>query len=352
VQKVKSLKKRTFYKKIIIFFRDLLIVLLAGLLISLILSTSYKTVIENLWRTLSFSAIMGLTLWKGNAYLISKIQETKVLNNNPSKRFFYSVIALIVYSTIAILVINFLLQIFVNGKNVLDFQFPALKYILTIVAITVIIGFTFYIKEFIIDKQKSIIREEKLKNEIIKLEYETLKNQVNPHFLFNSLNALTSIVAENDEAVRFIKNLSDVYRYVLDQRDKGVVELSRELEFVKAYSYLHQIRFGNHFSISIKVENSKRKMIVPLSVQMLVENAVKHNIVSEENPLWIQIHSNNDYLFVENNLQPKGMVRDSSKFGLKNIKSRYSYLTEKELITKKENGRFIVELPLLEIKNS
>lgn len=340
VKKNKRLKK---------FLRDLLIIVLVGPLITYFFAPDVKEIWDHVVPVLLYSAFIGLALWKGNEFMIHILEEKLLPKDKPELKFLGSIVVMIIYSILAIIVVNFVWFITWEGGKVADYKMPGFQLFAILLGITFIIGFGLNIRGFIREKKEILLREQKLKTDIIKLEYEALKNQVNPHFLFNSLNALTSLVAENDEAVRFIKKLSDVYRYVLEQKDKEIVPLERELEFVDSYAYLHKIRFGDNFNMNINIQ-TQNKNVVPLSVQMLVENAIKHNIVSEDEPLEIHIFEENDYLVVENNIQLKSMVKDSSKIGLKNIKSRYAYLTDKEFIVSNKHDKFTVKVPLLALK--
>jgi LytS/YehU family sensor histidine kinase len=201
---------------------------------------------------------------------------------------------------------------------------------------------------FFINWKKMVLNEEALKREKLALQYESLKNQVNPHFLFNSLNVLTSLVYKDaDMAARFIKQLSEVYRYVLDQKDKELVTLDDEMEFVNNFISLQKIRFDNSVAISINVPSNTKWMVIPLSIQMLVENAFKHNIASDENPLNIIIFVENDYISIKNNIQRKNVIKDSSNIGLANIKARYDFLSNKPCEIIDDGQNFIVELPLI-----
>ncbi len=194
---------------------------------------------------------------------------------------------------------------------------------------------------------------EKLKNESLSSKFESLKNQINPHFLFNSLNALSSLVhADQDKATQFIQKLSDVYRYVLDHQYDEVVPAKIEVEFAKSYVYLHKIRFGENLQVNFNGINSlKREMTIPpLSLQMLVENCIKHNEISKDFPLTIDISSDDDYLVVKNNLNPlESPKRDSNGVGLGNIINRYSYLSDHEVMIDQTENQFSVSIPLLNV---
>ncbi|NJO91189.1 MAG: histidine kinase [Chloroflexia bacterium] len=309
--KLKFVEVKKNYRGLRTFLRDLLIILLAGLLITYFFILDFDKLVESIVPTLLYSALIGITLWKGNEWISIQIHNKADWKKRPERKFGVGVLVMIVYSILAIIFVSFVWFVFWEGGSVTNFEMPSFRLFAILLGVTLIIGFGLNIREFIIEKQDILLREEKLKTEVIKLEYEALKNQVNPHFLFNSLNALTSLVTDNEEAVKFIKMLSEVYRYVLEQKDKEVVPLYKEMNFVTAYAYLHKIRFGENFQMEIEIQEGS-KNVVPLSIQMLVENAIKHNVVSDEEPLKITIYQKDDYVIVENNLQPKSMVKDSN----------------------------------------
>jgi sensor histidine kinase YesM len=200
--------------------------------------------------------------------------------------------------------------------------------------------------------QEAELIVERLKKETLLSQFESLKNQVNPHFLFNSLNVLTELIHHNqDKAAKFVGELSDVYRYVLDSKNKEVVELKSELEFIEAFFYLLKIRFSDNIKLTISIKDKRNVMIPPLTLQLLIENAVKHNIISKTEPLLICIYEDNDYLVVKNQLRKKREAQRSSGIGIKNIESRYNFLTEKKIIISDDSDFFTVQIPKLKFTN-
>ena len=197
--------------------------------------------------------------------------------------------------------------------------------------------------------KKSKLQQEVLVKENISSQLEGLKNQVNPHFLFNSLNTLASIIPDDQErGVRFVTKLSKVYRYILDIKDQKLISVRDELDFLHSYTYLLKERFGDNIVIEINVDDSDfEKLIMPLSLQITFENAIKHNIITSSKPLHIQVYMENENLVVKNNLQKKSTVGTSTKMGLQNIKNRYSFFTDKEVGVISTMKHFIVTLPLL-----
>lgn len=187
-----------------------------------------------------------------------------------------------------------------------------------------------------------------MKREKLEMDYNSLQDQLNPHFLFNNLSVLKSlIIYDPDVAVDFTENFTDVYRYVLQSRNKRLVKLKEELEFMKAYCALHKERLGDGLWIETDVpEKYVDKEIAPLTGQLLVENAIKHNVTSKDAPLKINVFVENDYLVVSNNLNLR-TASYSTKTGLGNLVRRYELLTEKELIVQYDDERFEVKVPLL-----
>lgn len=183
-------------------------------------------------------------------------------------------------------------------------------------------------------------------------ELQVVKNQINPHFLFNNLNVLSSLIMQNNaEANRFIEEFSKVYRYILNNHEKELVELGSELHFINPYIFLLEKRFTEGLKIHLEIpEIYKRFLIVPASLQILIENAIKHNIVSRQKPLFINIHINgNDTIVVSNNLQAKQTIEKSTGIGLQNIIKRYGFVSKREVIINNELNEFKVTLPLIHV---
>jgi len=194
------------------------------------------------------------------------------------------------------------------------------------------------------------VKAERLEKENVTAQFAALKSQVNPHFLFNSLSILSSLVhADADLSEKFIDQLSRAYRYLLEQKDNERVLLKTELDFIQAYRFLLNIRFENKFDVVIDVPESDqtRYSIAPLTLQLLVENAVKHNRMSTREPLTIRIGQEGECLVIQNNLQPRPQVEHSTGVGLQNIVTRYALLTKHPVWVGESNGNFVVKIPLL-----
>ena len=198
------------------------------------------------------------------------------------------------------------------------------------------------------DKQESRLENERLKQQSLQNELMALKNQIDPHFLFNSLNTLTSLIRENEKATRFVKKLSHMYRYILQSGESDLVSVREELKFTESYTHLIRTRYRDRFSINIQIDDQfLDQEIPPLALQLLVENAVKHNEISTSKPLTVHIYSQEGSLYVENKIQPRTVLKEGTKNGLLNLKKRYVLLLKKEVKVHTENNIFAVELPLV-----
>lgn len=191
-------------------------------------------------------------------------------------------------------------------------------------------------------------RVQKLKEEKLIFQYETLKSQVNPHFLFNSLNSLSSLIkTDPDLSEEFIHKLSNVYRYILENKEKEIIPLSTELEFVENYFALQKIRDGEKINLNVEVLDEDEMHVLPVSLQLLVENALKHNSATRDSPLDITIHNEGmDKLVVRNNFQSKMQLSNSSKIGLKNLNERSRLILNQEIEVEESNTEFVVKIPV------
>jgi len=198
-------------------------------------------------------------------------------------------------------------------------------------------------------RQENKVKEQKIIAGTASAKFDALKNQLDPHFLFNSLNVLTSLIDEDpNQAQKFTTSLSKVYRYVLEQKNKDLISVDEELQFAKTYVRLLKMRFEDSIVFDIPEESTDPDAkIIPLSLQLLLENAVKHNVVTSDRPLHIKVFEENDMLVVSNNLQEKQVVKKSSGVGLQNIKQRYAILTDRQVSISKSTADFSVQLPML-----
>lgn len=291
-----------------------------------------------------FCLFMWVLLWRGNS-MLTQYADTRISwLENPLKRFVAGMFITVVYTTCIILVTMYAFNWtfgFTFGDN---FQ-PT---VIVSVAITLMVSFFLHARGFFLNWRKLELDAAKLRNENLSSKYESLKSQLDPHFLFNSLNVLTNLVySDADKSATFIKQLSEVYRYVLEVRSKELVPLAAELKFVESYLYLQQIRFGDKLKIENKLQDVEGLM-PPLALQILVENAIKHNVISEDDPLTISMFAQDNQVVIENNLQKKTLLTEpSTGIGLDNISRRYEFLTGQNIVIEETASAFIVKIPLL-----
>ncbi len=215
--------------------------------------------------------------------------------------------------------------------------------------ISIVITAIFYAVFYYRHRQEKKVKEQKIIAGAASAQFDALKNQLDPHFLFNSLNVLTSLIEENPEAAtRFTTALSKVYRYVLEQKNKELVTVEEELKFAKLYMSLINMRFEDSivFTIPEHISNPEAK-VVPLSLQLVLENAVKHNQVTPSRKLHITIFEKDGNLIIRNNVQPKNVVKKGTGVGLQNIRKRYYLLTDRAVTIQHNDKEFSVSLPLL-----
>jgi sensor histidine kinase YesM len=286
----------------------------------------------------------------GGNWLIGSYTEKFDWTKNPRRANLISFLLLIGYGIIVSVMVPYLIDRFVwgmTGKEV--FYDVSAKAFMTLVLDLIVIYF--YYSNYLTNHWiKSIEKNEELKRENLLAKYEALKNQVNPHFLFNSLNTLSGVVEQKPElATQFIKKLSDIYRYVLEQNDKELVSLNDEMKFVEDYIFLSKMRFGDALIFNSNLSANNTIQIVPLGLQMLVENAIKHNVIADDMPLKIEIGIEGGFVIVKNNIQKKTtIISGKEPLGLGNLKKRYAYLSSASTEVIESDSKFIVKLPIIE----
>ncbi|MDF9798767.1 sensor histidine kinase YesM [Catalinimonas alkaloidigena] len=305
--------------------------------------------LSKIWDDVLYSFVLCLGLGYGNGTLNCILDKHYSWIDFPVKRLIYNVVVLLLYSFLFSLItvyvfINIRFREEASGLTLSEY----ISFTYMPLAIAAVITIFITSRGFLMGWRQSVIEAEQLKRAQIASQYESLKNQINPHFLFNSLNALTNLVYEDqDQAARFIRKLSEIYRYVLDTQDKEVISLREEVAFVHSCIFLHQIRFEDNLRVDIQLAEDENLMIPPLSLQMLVENAIKHNEISGEQPLHICIKSTDGQIEVTNNLQRKRQGENSLGLGLQNIKARYEHLSGSPIEITEDQKSFTVKLPLL-----
>ena len=264
------------------------------------------------------------------------------------QRLLYSLLAILA----AFLIIHTLLDVVheqlmphPNRPGVTDFNYAVGSLTIILLVSALYEGVYFY------DRWRaSMVEQERLRREYVESQLAGLRDQVNPHFLFNSLNTLAYLIPEDPQrAVHFVRKLSKVYRYILEMRDKQLIPLAEELAFLDAYVFLLQERFGDNLRVDIDIPAARREdRVVPLSLQMLFENAIKHNVISQDRPLTIRVFvEDGDHLVVTNKLQVRPQATPSTGVGLENIRNRYAFFCDRPVVVTQTDEAFRVELPLL-----
>jgi two-component system, LytTR family, sensor kinase len=294
-------------------------------------------IVSTILITITWEALRLVNLWLNKVYPFERNITGRII------------IQLVIGSLIGIS-IRFIIYLF--GEPFLPFKLDSLFLAATwalYATLPVGVNFAFFTVYFIERWKDSLLKAERLEKEKSQVQFDNLKNQLNPHFLFNALTSLNTLIFENQElASQFLQQLSKVYRYVLQNKDKNFVLLTTELDFIEHYVQLLETRFKGALKISFEVNaDAREKAIVPVTLQILIENAIKHNVADKERMLSIEIITVGDYLVVSNNLQTRKTVESSNKLGLENLKSLYKFLTDKPVIVESTNDRFYVKVPLI-----
>ena len=305
---------------------------------------------DRAFRMLLEYIIFAVPLTTVNSEFFHYIYKGELWIKQPRYRLVISFIGSVVVTLVTIFLARLVIEMLLNGEEWDQFiSGERFAYYVVALLITMVISLLFHGLDYYRELQKNKVKEQKVIAGAASARFDALKNQLDPHFLFNSLNVLTSLIEENPgSAQKFTTSLSKVYRYVLEQKNKELVTVDEELAFAKTYMSLLKMRFEDSiiFDIPEKASNPESK-VVPLSLQLLLENAVKHNMVTASRPLHIKIYEEGDRLVVMNNLQPKQIVKKSSGVGLNNIKERYQLLTPQQVIINQGAKEFAVAIPML-----
>ena len=296
-----------------------------------------------------FTALHTFSLYGANALLFVKL-DTFFVDEFSIKRLVVGFIGSFVVS----LAVIFLLHVFeevVYNKNTFNYFLANEKpsNYLTSIIITFFVTLSIHAISFYKAYNENKVKEQKIIAGTANAKFESLKNQIDPHFLFNSLNVLSSLIEENpDNAQRFTTSLSKIYRYVLEQKDKELVSVEEELAFAKTYMNLLKMRFENSLFYELpSTDINPEAKVVPLSLQLLLENTVKHNVVSEQRPLHIRIFVEGDYLAVQNDYQKKEVLQERLGVGLQNIVNRYGIISNRKVLIAQNEQTFTVKIPIL-----
>lgn len=271
--------------------------------------------------------------------LVSFFNRAPIFTNRLYLRIILELLSIIVLAALLVIIGN------IPFYGTISNYIMSENFIKSIVASTLINTFTILILEYISQLKKN----QMLIQENLQIQYNELKNQINPHFLFNSLNILTSLINKDSQAaVRYTKKLSDVYRYVLTSNVNNVIPVEDEIKFITNYIEILKIRYGNGFNVAISINPTDlQKSIIPMASQIVVENAVKHNIISEQKPLLINISSDGKHIIVSNTINPRISVEPSTGIGIPNLEKKYRLISDKPIEIEKSPEYFTIKLPLL-----
>ncbi|RZJ37798.1 MAG: histidine kinase [Chryseobacterium sp.] len=293
---------------------------------------------------------MGLSNGAINDYLNKKLSWTE----NTRARTILGILSAVIINFIVVYCCNYINYVMIQKVSTQE-EFLSGKYNFTnwfFVNFALMIAAFLHAKGFMEELKKTSKKEvvqQKLIANSANAQFESLKNQLDPHFLFNSLNVLSALIDENpDQAQKFTSSMSKIYRYVLEQKDKELVTVLDEIEFAKTYCNLLKTRFEDSVDFEFDVlKEDEQKLVVPLSLQLLLENCIKHNFATSSKPLIIKVYSEGSYLSVKNNLQKREQLKESAGIGLSNIVQRYSLLTDQNVFVEESPQDFKVKIPVL-----
>jgi hypothetical protein len=327
------------------------IALLISVLINLPRVLQLSNIVDNLATSFTPATIKDIAI----RVLVLMVFSWLVLQFNTNWKFIYAYLNNLFKTIITVLIntalyfLTIFLFAFIHEKftdGLLNSSDKGILYFVYFVVLLILV-FIARILRYQIIRQEDVAEKELLKQQSLQNELSALKNQINPHFLFNSLNSLNSLIRDNKEATMFVNKLSFMYRYILQSGQQDFVTLREELKFLESYAFLINTRYRNRFKLKIDINDHLLNESVPaLALQLLVENAVKHNEISVSHPLSVNLYVDDDYLVVENEIRPRTTFVDSTGQGLANIDKRYMLLKHKHINISDTNNIFKVKLPL------
>ncbi|MBL7738350.1 MAG: histidine kinase [Chitinophagaceae bacterium] len=297
-----------------------------------------------------YTILIAFVIWEGNRFLYLSLRSYFDWINKPVHKIAVMILSIIFYTVpVSVLLLVGWYKIFsgqsANWNIVTN---STLIILIAVIFITHIYETVFLVKE----SENEMIRNEQLERAKAEAELEALKNQIDPHFIFNSLNTLSHLIEEKPEkAKQFNDNLADVYRYILQNKARSLVLLREEVGFLNSYFMLLRIRFDKAMQLQMNIPEDAldQYLVPPISLQILAENAIKHNEFSEAIPLLLKIEILSEQLMVHNRVRKKILRKESSRIGLQNLKERYRLTTNREIIIREEEQGFTVILPVLKI---
>lgn len=300
------------------------------------------------FRKLLLSVISTMAIWLGIRKIVVILWNKYPWELHPYKHLVYEIVLVSAY-TILVVYLGYMITFHTSFVDASPYM-PMHQSIISTLLITFLITSLHEAWFFYTQWNISLVKAQALEKENIQSQYQTLKSQINPHFLFNTLNTLSSLIEDDPpKAVNYVEKTADFMRSLLDMKDKEIISLRQETAIIETFYMLQKARFGDNLQLTIELPLEVfHKQLPPLALQMLLENAIKHNIISSEKPLNIRIFlSDHNYLTIINNLQKKEQKAAGSGIGLQNIKNRYGFLTDQPVIISETHHEFSVKLPLL-----
>ena len=295
----------------------------------------------------SVASLVGFWgLWEFILFTGKLLEKRLPITLHPNRRIIIQIIATFLLTTL------YGDTLFRSSIYLFDVHFPPslqeIGYLLYFL-LSVVLNLIYFGTIYFFNWKRDLVNLANVQREQAIVKYDVLRNQLNPHFLFNALTSLNSLIFDNQQlASDFLQQLSKVYRYVLQNKEKETVSVSTELEFIANYTSLLKTRFTDAIEFKINLtEDAKEKEIVPVTLQILIENAIKHNMASAANPLTISIIERDLFLIVQNNINKKTHVEASNKQGLGNLKSLYAYLTDRPVEIIEGQNIYSVKIPLI-----
>ncbi|MEZ5071949.1 MAG: histidine kinase [Bacteroidales bacterium] len=332
--------------------RKVLLFLLANLVLAILITLFFMGGFGDSLReasvALTWAYVVCVTQWLGHSYIFDLLDRVWSWREQTTKRAVMGILAIIVYAVLAYYIVQVVMYLLVYGELPEEHFRWALRSSIVPIIISLALSMVMLAMGFLQNWKESLLENERMRSEMLMYKYESLQKQINPHFLFNSFNVLSDLVYEDQaKAVSFIGQMSQLFRYVLDSKDKELIPLSEELEFLSSYVYLLKTRFEDKLSVHIDLDPGSADLVVPMTLQLLVENCVKHNEVSREKSLDIKIYRTDRSLVVENNLSRRKQGAVSGGTGLSTLKQQYGFFTRQAIVIRETEDRFAIEVPIL-----
>lgn len=315
------------------------------------LITSHEYTLTELLMIYGYFILIAFLIWQGNRFLLFKLQETANWFSQPTKKVFFLLAANVLYTAPLVIFMLMGWYAFMSiGTDWVVIRNTTLVCVVCVIFVTHVYETVFLIKQ----RESDLVKSEQLERAKVQAELEALKNQIDPHFMFNSLNSLSYLIEHHPgNAKLFSESLAEVYRYILSHKDEKLVLLDDELIFLKEYISLLKLRFDKALMVinEITEEDKSRYLIPPISIFIALENVVKHNELSQKRPLNVHITRNQQNLWMTNEIRPKKTKTKSTKIGLENLDERFKIIVGNGILKEVDAREFKLGLPMLELTN-